>query len=44
MEFDTKIGQKWVDDFDHQNKRRRREASPLEKYSDYDNVKRSVII
>ena len=29
MEFDTKIGQKWIDDLDHQSKRRRREASPL---------------
>ncbi|CAG8634687.1 6446_t:CDS:2, partial [Acaulospora morrowiae] len=32
VEFDTKIGQKRVDDPDHQNKRRRREANPLEKH------------
>ncbi|CAG8598443.1 9274_t:CDS:2, partial [Acaulospora morrowiae] len=42
VEFDTKIGQRWVDDLDYQNKRRRRETSPLEKYSDYDNVKSLV--
>ncbi|CAI2191543.1 2590_t:CDS:2, partial [Funneliformis geosporum] len=42
IEFDTKIGQKWVDDLDHQNKRRRCEASTLEKYSDYNNVKSLV--
>ncbi|CAB4405509.1 unnamed protein product [Rhizophagus irregularis] len=38
MEFDTIIGQKWVDDLARESKRRRRETSPLEKYSNCDNV------
>lgn len=44
MEFDTIIGQKWVDDLDRESKRRRCESSPLEKYSNCDNVKRSATI
>ncbi|CAG8461339.1 651_t:CDS:2 [Paraglomus occultum] len=44
MEFDTKIGQKWIADLDHQSKRRRRDANPLRKYPDYEVKRRNINI
>ncbi|KAF0510822.1 proteophosphoglycan ppg4 [Gigaspora margarita] len=42
MESDTTIGQKWVDDLSRGFKRRRREASPLARYSGISNAESLV--